>query len=76
MGISINSYKKRVDAHVPKYKPNTTAAPRKAPRVWKKKNSGNFLQGTLPSKHNAKVTAGFRWPPEDEDNAEIIVHIH
>lgn len=45
--------------------PNTIAAPKKAPRVWKKKNNGNFLQGSLPSKHNVKVTAGFRWPPKD-----------
>lgn len=50
--------------HVPKYMPNTTAAPRKAPSVWKKKNNGSFLQGSLPSKHSVKVTAGFRWPPK------------
>lgn len=55
----------RVQSCIPKYMPNTIAAPKKAPRVWKKKNNGNFLQGSFPSKHNVKVTAGFRWPPKD-----------
>lgn len=62
--------------HVPKYKANIIAAPTKAPRVWKKKNNGNFLQGSLPSKHSVKVTAGFRWPPEDEKNMETVVYFY
>lgn len=39
------------------------AEPKKAPIVWKRKYMGNFLQRSLPSRHRAKVTAGFRWPP-------------
>lgn len=62
--------------HIPKYMPNTIAAPRKAPRVWKKKNNGNFLHGSLPSKHSERVTAGFRWPPKDEKNIETLVYFH
>jgi len=46
--------------YVPKYMPNTIPAPRNAPNVWKRKNVGNFFQGSLPRRQSAKVTAGFR----------------
>lgn len=60
--------------------PKMMAAPKKAPIVWKRKYMGNFLQRSLPSRHRAKVTAGFRWPPAnvhgDNVSAHIIDHEH
>lgn len=52
----------------PKYMPNMIQDPRKAPRVWNKKSTGNFLEGSLPNRQRVKVTAGFRWPPVTKNN--------
>lgn len=49
------------------------AAPKKAPIVWKRKYTGNFLQRSLPSRHRANVTAGFRWPPVNIVDS-VLVH--
>lgn len=42
-------------------------APRKAPRVCARVYTGNLIQGSLAIRHKANVTAGFKWPPA-EDN--------
>lgn len=49
--------------------PNIIPEPRKAPRVWARKYTGNFLQGSLPNKQREKVTVGFMWPPAKNKRA-------